>query len=213
MRDMASSTIARCRHVHSPRTPLSAVDDRLGRSSDDDAALGRRFRDGDPDAVRELYHRFSRPLLTVALRHLFDAEQAKDAVQQTFLQAWRAASRFDADRALAPWLFQICRRVCIDQLRAPRARVETIDDHTQDLRFSVGGPSMEQAWTAFEVRRAIDELPPDTREIVRLIHLDGWTVQQTAELLDLPLGTVKSRSFRAHKRLSMMLAHVRAGDA
>ena len=72
---------------------------------------------------------------------------------------------------------------------------------------------MEQAWTAFEVRRAIDELPPDTREIVRLIHLDGWTVQQTAELLDLPLGTVKSRSFRAHKRLSMMLAHVRAGDA
>ena len=172
---MATCTIARCRHLHSRRAPLPAGDVLAGHSSDDDADLGRRFRDGDPDAVRELYDRFSRPLLTVALRHLFDTELAKDAVQQTILQAWRAAQRFDVDRALAPWLFQICRRVCIDQLRTRRARTETIDDHTQDLRLAVGGPSLDQAWTAFEVRRAIDELPPDTRDIVRLIHLDGWT--------------------------------------
>jgi RNA polymerase sigma-70 factor (ECF subfamily) len=207
---MATCTIARCRQLPSRRTPPSATGAVCGQLPDDEAALGRRFRDGDPHAVRELYERFSRPLLTVALRHLFDAELAKDAVQQTFLQAWRAASRFDADRALAPWLFQICRRVCIDQLRTQRARTETIDDHGQDPRLAVGGPSMEQAWTAFEVRRAIEELPPDARDIVRLVHLDGWTVQQTAELLELPIGTVKSRSFRAHQRLSVALAHVRA---
>jgi DNA-directed RNA polymerase specialized sigma24 family protein len=193
---MATCTIARCRQLPSRRTPPSATGAVCGQLPDDEAALGRRFRDGDPDAVRELYERFSRPLLTVALRHLFDAELAKDAVQQTFLQA--------------PWLFQICRRVCIDQLRTQRARTETIDDHGQDPRLAVGGPSMEQAWTAFEVRRAIEELPPDARDIVRLVHLDGWTVQQTAELLELPIGTVKSRSFRAHQRLSVALAHVRA---
>jgi RNA polymerase sigma-70 factor (ECF subfamily) len=205
---MVNTTIDRCRHVESRRTRLAAGGVATG-SALDDAELGRRFRDGEPDAVRELYRRYSRPLLTVAMRHLFDAERAKDAVQQTVLQAWRAADRFDADRPLGPWLFQICRRVCIDQLRAVRGRTETIDDHDDDLRLSVGGPSLEQAWTVFEVRRAIDELPPDTRDIVRLIHLDGWTVQQTAELLDLPLGTVKSRSFRAHKRLGAVLAHLR----
>src|SRR5690349_5883567 len=106
---MVNCTIDRCRRVERRRTPTSAA----GRPADD-ADLGQRFRDGDPDAIRELYRRFSRPLLTVALRHLYDAEQAKDAVQQTFLQAWRGAGRFDPDRALAPWLFQICRRVCID---------------------------------------------------------------------------------------------------
>jgi len=79
--------------------------------------------------------------------------------------------------------------------------------------MAVSGSSMEQAWTAFEVRRAIDELPPDARDIVRLIHLDGWTVQQTAELLELPVGTVKSRSFRAHRRLGMALAHLQAPAA
>jgi len=209
---MVNSTIDRCRHVESRRTRLAAGGAATGTTLDD-AELGRRFRDGDPDAVRELARRFSHPLLTVALRHLFDAELARDAVQQTFLQAWRAADRFDADRPLAPWLFQICRRVCIDLLRAQRTRTETIDDHDDDVRLAVAGPSMEQAWTVFEVRRAIEELPADTRDIVRLIHLDGWTVQQTAELLELPLGTVKSRSFRAHKRLATALAHLRAADA
>jgi len=205
---MASCTISRCRHLHRRCTLPSAVGVVAERSPEEDGELGRRFREGHPDAIRDLYDRFSRPLFALALRLLFDAEPARDAVQQTFLQAWRAASRFEADRALAPWLFQICRRVCIDQLRAQRP-TETIDDHAHVRDVAVGGPSMEEAWTAFEIRRAIDELPPDTRDIVRLIHLDGWTVQQTAELLALPLGTVKSRSFRAHRRLGMTLAHLR----
>ena len=206
---MASCTISRCRHLHRPCTPPSRGGVIAGATPEDDRDLRRRFRDGDPDAVREVHDRFSRSLFTVAYRLLFDAELARDAVQQTLLLAWRAASRFDADRALAPWLFQICRRVCIDHLRA-RRRTEPIDDHDRDGSVAVGGPSMEQTWTTLEVRRAIDALPSDARDIVRLIHLDGWTVQQTAELLALPIGTVKSRSFRAQRRLGMALAHLRA---
>jgi RNA polymerase sigma-70 factor (ECF subfamily) len=176
---------------------------------EEDRELRHRFRDGDPDAVRELHDRFSRSLLRVAQRYLLDPEQARDAVQQTMLQAWRAASRFDVDRDIAPWLFQICRRVCIDTLRAER-RTEALDEQSRDRTVADRAPTMEQAWTVFEVRRAIDELPPDARDIVRLMHLDGWSVQQTADLLDLPVGTVKSRSFRAHRRLGTTLAHLRA---
>ena len=98
---MVSGTIDRWRDVESRRARLAAGGAAMGTTLDD-AELGRRFRDGDPDALGELARRFSRPLLTVALRHLFDAELARDAVQQTFLQAWRAAGRFDVDRPLAP---------------------------------------------------------------------------------------------------------------
>jgi RNA polymerase sigma-70 factor (ECF subfamily) len=70
-------------------------------------------------------------------------------------------------------------------------------------------PSAEQAWEAGQVRLAIDALPPDEREIVRLQHVQGCTHQQIADQLGIALGTVKSRSFRAHKLLASRLAHLR----
>jgi RNA polymerase sigma factor (sigma-70 family) len=69
--------------------------------------------------------------------------------------------------------------------------------------------STDAVYDVWEVRRAIAELPPDEREIVRLQHLDGFTQSQIAERLGLPAGTVKSRSFRAHQRLAAALGHLR----
>jgi RNA polymerase sigma-70 factor (ECF subfamily) len=170
-----------------------------------DTELGHRFHAGDPDAVRQLHVRFRRPLLAFARRHLFDAGLAEDAVQQTFLQAWRAADRFDPARPLGAWLFQICRRVCIDQLRRRRDPAVDVDDQDHTAA-TVEGPCLERTWNAHLVRRAVADLPPDTRAVVRLVYLDGWTLVQTAELLGLPVGTVKSRSSRAHRQLSSLLA-------
>ncbi len=175
----------------------------------DDADLRRRFRDGEADAIRELYARYARPLHVLSRSHLADPEQAKDAVQQTFLQAWRAASSFDPARPLAPWLFQICRRVCIDRYRRERIPADRLDDHERHPALTVAGPSMERSWIVWEVRRAIDALPADGREVIRLTHLEGYTVEAAAAHLGLPVGTVKSRSFRAHKRLLTVLAHLR----
>ena len=135
---MANSTIDRCRHATGRRGGV-ARQEHPAPDGGDEAALARRFRDGDPDAVREVYARYSRPLRTVALRQLFDAQHAKDVVQQTFLQAWRAAGRFDPERPLAPWLFQICRRVCIDVLRKRREPVAAIDDHEHEPLLAVPG--------------------------------------------------------------------------
>ena len=71
----------------------------------------RRFRDGDPGAVRDLYQRYGRAVFTVAYRALGDRGLAEEAVQQTFLQAWRSSSGFDPQRDPAPWLYTIARNL------------------------------------------------------------------------------------------------------
>lgn len=200
---MAATTLDRCAR-RSPEVHHHDIDpDRAERE------LRRRFKNGDPDAVRELYARYARQLYALSRTHLADREHAREAVQQTFLQAWRAAASFDADRPLGPWLFQICRHVCIDRFRREKQPPDRLDDHELDPALTIAGPSIERSWIVWEVRRAIEQLPIESREIIRLLHLEGWTVEQIARHLALPVGTVKSRSFRAHKRLVAALGHLR----
>ena len=173
-------------------------------------AIIDRFRSGDPDAIREIYRTFGGPVMTVARSIVGDRELAADVVQQTFVKAWRAADQFEGDRELAPWLYSIARRTAIDALRAERK--PTRGDHAPETDVGVQPDTFERTWERFEVRRAIDELPPDEREVVRRSHLLGETHQQIADLLGVPIGTVKSRSGRAHKRLARALAHLRANQ-
>jgi RNA polymerase sigma-70 factor, ECF subfamily len=177
-------------------------------TTDDERALALRFRTGDADAVREVYRRYTGRLHTLCRSMLGDPALVDDAVQQTFLQAWRAASRFDVNRPLSAWLYAIARRVCIDEYRkASRAPAVARDDEAID--GVVDGPSLDRTWTVWEVRRAIDELPADERLVVRMASLEGWSLSDIADHLGLPIGTVKSRSFRAHRRLAAALAHLR----
>jgi RNA polymerase sigma-70 factor, ECF subfamily len=175
----------------------------------EDADLASRFRDGDPDAVRELYRRYAGALLAISRSMLGDPELARDAVQQTFIQAWRAASTFDPERKLSSWLYQICRRVCIDRYRQERRPSAALTATGELVDVSLAGPSMERIWAVYEVRRAIDELPEPERVVMRLSHLDGQSYSEIADRLGVPLGTVKSRAFRAHERLTISLAHLR----
>ena len=125
---------------------------------------------------------------------------------QTFVQAWRAAASFERGREIAPWLYSIARHTAIDTLRS-EAR-PTRGGHQPEVDVQIESQSMEQTWERFEVRRAIDALPPDEREVVRRSHLLGHTHEEIAEQLGVPVGTVKSRSGRAHKRLATSLAHL-----
>jgi RNA polymerase sigma-70 factor (ECF subfamily) len=190
-----------------PAGPLSG-DSGAMSTTDDERALALRFRTGDPDAVREIYRRYTGPLHALCRSMLGDPALVDDAVQQTFLQAWRAASRFDVDRALSTWLYAIARRVCIDEYRKA-SRAPSVAHEDGEIDGVVDGPCLDRAWTAWEVRRAVDELPPDERHVVRLASLEGWSLPEIAEHLGLPLGTVKSRSFRAHRRLAGALHHLR----
>lgn len=169
----------------------------------------RRFRDGDPGAVREVYDRYSRPVFTVAYRALGDRGLAEEAVQQTFLQAWRASSKFDADKDPAPWLYAIARRVAIDLYRREKRH-----DYDSDVpEVAVLPDSLEGAWEAWEVRTALDRIPSDERELLRATHFLGLTHSQVAEQMGVPIGTVKSRLYRAHRRMAGLLSHLSEATA
>jgi RNA polymerase sigma-70 factor (ECF subfamily) len=147
----------------------------------------------------------------VAHRVLADRRLAEEATQQAFLKAWRAAGSLDEQREMGPWLATIARRVAIDVYRSEALRrADPLESAAPDDPALVSRPeSAETVYDVWEVRRAVEELPADEREIVRLQHFDGLTHTEIAERLELPAGTVKSRSFRAHRRLASELGHLR----
>jgi RNA polymerase sigma-70 factor (ECF subfamily) len=173
--------------------------------------LRARFRQGDPDAVRSLYRSHGRLVYAIAYKVLGDRGLAEDATQQTFVNAWRAAQSFDEDRDLRPWLAAIARRVAIDLYRREAVRsADPLESVAADAPAIVTTPpSAEAIYDVWEVREAVAQLPDDEQQVIRLQHLDGFTHTQIAQRLGVALGTVKSRSFRAHKRLAGLLGHLR----
>jgi RNA polymerase sigma-70 factor (ECF subfamily) len=171
----------------------------------------RRFRDGDPEAVRLVYRAYGRLVYAVTYRVLGDRALSEEATQQTFLKAWRAAESLEESREMGPWLATIARRVAIDVSRSETHRSAAPLDSV-----APGDPALRSepetaagAYDLWEVRQAVSELPAEEQEIVRLQHFEGLTHTEIAARLGLPAGTVKSRSFRAHKRLAAQLGHLR----
>jgi RNA polymerase sigma factor (sigma-70 family) len=175
-----------------------------------DRELAIRFPAADDAVLRDVYERFGGAVYTVALSILGDPGRAADVVQSTFVNAWQAASRFNPDQELAPWLYTIARRQAIDIYRRDR-RSRPVD--AAELDDAIAAVSLESTWEAWQVRVALDQLSEDERRVVKLAWFDGLAHTEIAEVLGVPVGTVKSRSHRAHRRLAELLAHVReAGD-
>lgn len=170
-----------------------------------------RFRTGDHDAVRDVYRQYGRLVYAVAHRVVRDHGLAEEATQQTFVQAWRSASAFEAGREFGPWLATIARRAAIDIHRREQRRPTDALDFvpTDDAAVVTLPPDIGRIYDVWQVREAIDALAPDDRELVRLQHIQGMTHTEIAERLGIPVGTVKSRSFRVHRVLAERLAHLR----
>ena len=173
------------------------------------------FRRGDPAGTRALYQSYGRLVYAVAHRVLGSHELAEEATQQTFVRAWQAADRIDVDRDPSAWLATIAKRSAIDIYRreARRPKRALADVPADDPALVTLPPDLGALDAVWRVRHAIDELPADEATVVRLQHLDGLTQHEIAERLGLALGTVKSRSHRAHQRLAAVLAHLREAPA
>jgi RNA polymerase sigma factor (sigma-70 family) len=170
----------------------------------------RGFLAGDPDAVRAVYREYGRLVFAVACKVLGDRVLAEEATQQTFVRAWRGARSFDPTREMAPWLATIARRVAIDLHRSEARRShERLDEFNTQPAVVTLPETAETAYQVWEVRRAVDGLPPEERDVVRMQHLEGLTHTEIAQRLGVPPGTVKSRSFRAHRHLAARLGHLR----
>jgi RNA polymerase sigma factor (sigma-70 family) len=180
----------------------------------DDADLASRFASGDADTVRVVYQSYGRLVFAIAYKVLGDTGLAEDATQQTFVQAWRAAGSYDPARPLAAWLTTIAKRVAIDVYRRER-RHRNLDnvETAESPSLVVLPPSADQINDVMEVRQALDELPAQDRDLIRMQHFDELSHAEIASELEIPLGTVKSRSFRAHRRLAGLLAHLRTEPA
>lgn len=185
--------------AHDPG-PQSLLSGRIGVV---DRAMLEQFRDGDALAVKAVYDEYGGPVYALSLSVLRDRDLAADATQQTFLKAWRASATYDPDREFRPWIYAIARRTAIDIYRK-RKRIVPSDD----VDGAITPPGLETTWEVFEVRAAVDKLPDAERVVVQLSHLEGLTHSEIAERLGIPIGTVKSRSHRAHQRLAALLSHV-----
>ena len=177
----------------------------------DDAELMFRFAAGAPGSAAEMYRAYGRLVYTVAYRLLGEAGLAQDATGQTFAQAWQLAASLDPGHPVGPWLATLADRVAAD-----------IDRRTRRTRHGAGaeqtepGPvipahSTENTYDVWLVRRALDTLSDQDRELIRLRHDGQLTPKEISDRLAIPLASVKSRSYQAHRRFAGLLGQLRSG--
>lgn len=179
-----------------------------GRS---DAELIRLVAVGDRPAFEELHRRYARPVLGIALRRIGDRGRAEDVTQDTFTSVWRSAGRYDPARGAATsWIFTVARNAITDGLRR---RPEPPVDNPPEIAEQGPGPAdaAESEWVSWRVHRALEILPPEERSLIELAYWSGLSQSEIADYLGLPLGTVKTRTRAALRRLADEL-HGELGD-
>ena len=187
-----------------PQPPQRATIHLVAADPMTDGELIARVGEGDAGAFDLLYRRYARPVFALALRRLGDRGRAEDAVQETFASVWRSARSYRQDRGPgAPWLYAVARNAIVDRRRAlGEPPAEAVDEAAKDP----GPPERaESSWTAWRVHRALGELPDNERQLIELAYWGGLSQSEIAQFLDIPLGTVKTRTRSALARLADLL--------
>ncbi len=169
--------------------------------------LVTRCRAGDALAWEALVRRFQARVYGLALHYVRNAEEARDVAQEIFVRVYRRLDGYRDTDAFLPWLLRVGRNVCIDHLRRLKARPAGASVPVDAVaEFAHPGPTPEAASEAADrrrlVHRAMQGLSEPTREIILLKEIQGLGFDEIASLLDIPLGTAKSRSNRARIELA-----------
>ena len=193
----------------------------------DDRALLAAHLDGDRDAFGTLFARHRDRLWAVALRTTGDPEEAADALQDGLISAFRRADSYRGDAAVTTWLHRIVVNACLDRLR--RRKVRSADALPDDLEEYAGRGSLSTSTSASSdvvdpathvlgeeqravVLAALDTLPADQKAALVLVDMEGYSVEETAAILECAPGTVKSRCSRGRARLLPLLSGLREGN-
>jgi RNA polymerase sigma-70 factor (ECF subfamily) len=185
--------------------------------SDQEVVL--RARDGDHGAFRVLVKRHESRVYALAMRILHDPEWAQDAVQESFLKAYRSIRKFEGRAAFSTWMYRLTYNQCLDMKRADKSGryVDWDEERTaiseeskvsgQSLSSSIRGPGeeVERGELREQLGKAIETLPEAIRQTLVMREIDGLPYGEIAELLKIPKGTVMSRLFHARKRLKEVL--------
>jgi RNA polymerase sigma-70 factor, ECF subfamily len=173
-----------------------------------DAELLAAHVAGDRFAFAELFHRHHRQLHRVARLTSRCTEDAEDALQEAMASAHRAAGAFRHDAAVSSWLHRIVVNACLDRLRRNKSHLTTALDDVYPVPDRT-----TQVETAIAVQRALMRLPVEQRAAVVAVDMHGYSVADTARLLGVAEGTVKSRCARARARLAAILGYLQADSA
>lgn len=182
-------------------------------SSETDEHLVRRFKDGSADAFEILVQRHGTRVYNLCLRILGDAEEAADASQDTFLAALRKLSSFRGDAAFTTWIHRVAVNACYDSLRRKRRRpmLQIVTDEG-DERTEPSIPAPDHAdgvVFSVDVARALSEVPEEFRVVLVLADVQDLPYDEIAAVLEIPVGTVKSRVFRGRAALGRALGVAR----
>ena len=177
--------------------------------ADRDIELIDQYLAGNIDAFNELVEAHENRVFAICLRMLRNRESALDATQDTFLTVFRKADRYKAQAAFSTWLYRVTVNTCYDHLRREkRKRADQLPATSDPV-----DPQALDPFNAVEVRpdieTALQELSPEFRAAVILVDLQGMSLEQASDTLDVPTGTIKSRLFRARKQLAQSLGNLR----
>lgn len=174
-----------------------------------------RVLKGDANAFEHLVHAYEKTVYNLALRTLGNREDAEDVTQEAFLKAYRSLDSYRGDSKFSVWLYRIVSNLCLDLLRSRQRKptqsltVEDDDGEIGELEISDEHFSpeklLDRKLTRESVQRGLSALPDDARQILLLRELQGMSYEEIGQALDLEPGTVKSRIFRARKRLCAFL--------
>lgn len=169
----------------------------------DDRELVRRHVAGEAEAFGELFRRHRDRMWAVAVGICHDREVAADAVQEAFISAFRRAGSYRGDAAVTTWLHRVVVNACLDQVRRARPTSELTDATTDRLAAPGDGPAAVD--TRLLVHEALQHLPEGQRLALVLVDMHGVPVAEAAEILEVAVGTVKSRCARGREALASLL--------
>ena len=160
----------------------------------------------DEKALSLLYDKYSAALYGVALKIVKREELAEDVLQETFIKIWTSFSQYDSSKGrLFTWMLNICRNQAIDKIRSGAYRVGLKTQDIEDTNTANLAGSMQTQPDHIGIKEITEKLIPDQKIIIDMMYFEGFTQSEVAEVLNIPLGTVKTRARNAIKTLSKFL--------
>lgn len=182
---------------------------------EDEMLIIQRVKTGDVNAFELLVREYEKNVYNLALRMVKNPDDAADMTQEAFIKAYNSLSSFRGDSKFSVWLYRIVSNVCLDYLRSvsrhPAVSLSVENDEGEETELDIPDESqspeelLERKLTRESVRRGLEALPEDYRQILLLREIQGLSYDEIADILALELGTVKSRIFRARKKLCEFL--------
>lgn len=182
--------------------------------------LLKKCQSGDREAFNILVETYQRQVINLAYGMLSNSEDATDAAQEVFIKVYRNIDNFEGKSSLATWIYRITSNVCKDFLRKRTRTIQAVsiyegseddDDRPMEIKDSSPTPQehIEMTETQREVRKALDELPEEYKSVIVMYDLEGLSYDEISNVLQCPVGTIKSRLNRARKALKKNLSEKR----